>query len=385
MPKSIRILVVDDDFATLDFLRSILELSQEDFEVLGVPSAEEGLLALRHTTFHLLVADIRLPGINGLQMTQKAREIYPGLPVILITGYDLDEIEQDLTELNVVATFTKPLDAEDFLVAVYRALEQLPQTWPADSQEITSLNFPSIPIGIRKRLESLSDDTGAKQVILANVAGEILFNTRGESNQEMLELVAASAFSIDGSFHLSDRLGASEPQTIQFLVGQDIDLYCANIDRQHFLAIFFDAMVRRGRIGTVWVFTRRAIKDLRQRLAEPISSANQKLVASDLSGETVLDEQSQVSIAQHSEVVEVPEPPPSDEDREAAIAVRKTNLPDSVIQDAEPEADIVVPGQILAMEKLLDNMLSEASARRQKDLEAKKMGLLDMEFNTEEE
>ena len=410
MSKSIRILVVDDDFATLDFLRSILELSQEDFEVLGVPSAEEGLLALRHTTFHLLVSDIRLPGINGLQMTQKAREIYPGLPVILITGYDLDEIKQELAGLNLVDTFTKPLDAEDFLAAVYRGLEQLPKTWPADSKEVANPNYPSISLGIRKRLDALSDDTGAKYVILANVAGEILFNTGGESNQEIRELIAASAFSIDGSFHLSDRLGAGEPQTIQFLVGEEIDLYCANIDRQHFLSIFFDAKTRRGRIGTVWVFTRRAIKDLRQRLTEPSLSTKQESLTSDVTEETPLDKQSQITGGQDSEFMEVSDVPQSEANAVTA-AVPKTRLPDLVTQGSEPEGDLAVPGQLLAMEKLLDNMLSEASATRREDIdldaywseafvrdnigdivtsgisldEARKLGLLDKDFNSEEE
>jgi len=45
-------------------------------------------------------------------------------------------------------------------------------------------------------------------------------------------------------------------------------LYCANIGRDYFLAIFFDAQVRRGRIGTVWVFTSRAISSLRTMLVE---------------------------------------------------------------------------------------------------------------------
>jgi CheY-like chemotaxis protein len=343
-------------------------------------------------------------------MTQKAREIYPGLPVILITGYDLEDIEQELAKLNVVDTFTKPLDAEDFLTGVYRALEQLPKTWPIDSQEATNLNYPSIPPGIRKRLEALSDDTGAKYVVLANVTGEILFNTGGESNQEIRELIAASAFSIDSSFHLSDRLGASEPQTIQFLVGQEIDLYCANIDRQHFLAIFFDAMARRGRIGTVWVFTRRAIEDLRQRLAEPISSAKQDLSTAEWPEETPLGQQSQIPGDQRTEVVEVPDVP-QPEANAVATAVAKTRSPDPVTQATEPEGDLTMTGQLVAMEKLLDDVLSEASATRQKDLdldayweeallrdsygdfvtpgisleEARNMGLLDKEFSAEEE
>jgi hypothetical protein len=117
-------------------------------------------------------------------------------------------------------------------------------------------------------LEILRTDTGAQQVVLAAVSGEILSCAGGGVDEVLQKIITATAFSIDSNFHLSDQLGASEPQAIQFLTGEKIDLYCANIGRDYFLAIFFDAQVRRGRIGTVWVFTSRAISNLRSLLVE---------------------------------------------------------------------------------------------------------------------
>ncbi len=268
MSNSHRILVVDDDFATLDFLRSILELSEGDFEVLGVPSAEEGILALRRTDFHLLVADVRLPGMSGLEMVRKAREQKPGIPVIMITGYESVDAQAEATELKVVRYFTKPLDAEDFLNAVTEALEGgFSQVF---DEIIDQPDMPGnlVSLEVSRKLEILRNDTGAQRVVLATVSGEILSCAGSGVDEDLQKIITATAFSIDSNFHLSDQLGASEPQAIQFLVGEKIDLYCANIGRDYFLAIFFDAQVRRGRIGTVWVFTSRAISNLRSLLVE---------------------------------------------------------------------------------------------------------------------
>jgi DNA-binding response OmpR family regulator len=268
MTISHRILVVDDDFATLDFLRSILELSEGDFEVLGVPSAEEGILALRRTDFHLLVADVRLPGMSGLEMVRKAREQKPGLPVIMITGYESIEAQAEAAELKVVKYFTKPLDAEDFLNSVTEALEGGSTLGFDDITVQQDVPGSLVPLEVSRRLEILRTDTGAQRVVLAAVSGEILSCAGGGVDEVLQKIITATAFSIDSNFHLSDQLGASEPQAIQFLTGEKIDLYCANIGRDYFLAIFFDAQVRRGRIGTVWVFTSRAISNLRSLLVE---------------------------------------------------------------------------------------------------------------------
>ncbi len=269
------ILVVDDDFATLDFLRSILELSEGNFEVLGVPSADEGLLALKRARFDLLVADLRLPGMSGIELGRKARQIKQGLPIIIITGYDSPEAEAEAAALGVVSYLTKPLDAEDFLRAVFDAVRDLPRL---DDEELVY----GLPLGgevvlpaVARQLETLRTDTGAERVVLATVSSEILFCAGGRRDEELQKLITAVAFTMVSTFHLSDRLGADEPQSMQFLVGEQADLYCANIDRNYFLSIFFDAQVRRGRIGTVWVFTRRAIKNLRELLEEKGSADDQ--------------------------------------------------------------------------------------------------------------
>ncbi len=424
MSDSHRILVVDDDFATLDFLRSILELSEGDFEVLGVPSAEEGMLALRRANFKLLVADVRLPGMSGLEMARKAREVSPGIPVIMITGYDSPEAEAEAAALGVVSYFSKPLDAEDFLNAVSEAVEGI------HALGIESLEGMERPLGaivsveVSRRLETLRADTGAQRVILATVSGEILACSGSLADEELQRLVTSMAFSMDSSFNLSDRLGAGEPQTIQFLVGDESDLYCANVNREHFLAIFFDAQVRRGRIGTVWVFTRRAIGDLRLLLAEspPQRGGDQ----SDLGVEAPVVSESETSptatgltAVEIAEVVssdlEEEEPDNAGEDEPELQPVRtvESELPREMetevgidqpedieavdqVLNGDVDASEKYPGQVkddpamedLELETFWDNVLHEENQDESEGIsyeEALKRGIISSDFSPEDE
>lgn len=424
MSDSHRILVVDDDFATLDFLRSILELSEGEFEVLGVPSAEEGMLALRRANFNLLVADVRLPGMSGLEMARKAREVSPGIPVIMITGYDSPEAEAEAATLGVVNYFSKPLDAEDFLNAVFEAVEGIHSLGIESMAGLDRLPAARVSVEVSRRLEALRADTGAQRVILATVSGEILACSGSLEDEELQRLVTSMAFSMDSGFNLSDRLGANEPQTIQFLVGDETDLYCANVNREHFLAIFFDAQVRRGRIGTVWVFTRRAIGDLRLMLAE--SPPQIRLDQSDMepeapAGSEIETTQTVTGLTEPDlgEVVspdlETEEPESAGEEDPESQPVRpyESELPgekeiDDGIEHAETydEVDQTLEGDLSAseelqkqgqdapalealdLETLWDSFLQEANQDESEGIsfeEAQKRGIISPDFNPEDE
>lgn len=422
MSDSHRILVVDDDFATLDFLRSILELSEGDFEVLGVPSAEEGMLALRRANFNLLVADVRLPGMSGLEMARKAREVSPGIPVIMITGYDSPEAEAEAAALGVVNYFSKPLDAEDFLNAVFEAVEGIHALGIESMAGMEQPPGALVSVEVSRRLEALRADTGAQRVILATLSGEILECSGSIEDEELQRLVTSMAFSMDSSFNLSDRLGAGEPQTIQFLVGDESDLYCANVNREHFLAIFFDAQVRRGRIGTVWVFARRAIGDLRSMLAEPqpqtedeqpepeapvdseleTSPTAVEQAAPEIAGEVSPDlvEEETESIAEDE-----PEPPPVEsfetelpeeteksagfEHQEEVEAIDQVTNDDSADLGEQADQDKDAPDfEDLDLDAIWDDVLQGGSLDESKGIsfeEALRRGIISPDFNPEDE
>ena len=266
MADAKQILVVDDHFEMLEFLRSMLELSNQDCEVLAVPSAEEGLLELRRSQFDLLITDVRLPGMSGFDLVRRVRALGRKMPVIMITAYSSNQGRKEASDLGVYRYFQKPLDTDSVLTAVHKALHgesvPLPPTKPLAAAPAAT----PVSDHLQRRLDSLRVDTGAMHLTLASTVGEILFSAGDGRQFDLQKLMGIVADNLSNSFLLADELGATEPFTLQYHVGDDFEFYCANVGRGHFLTLFFDMAARRGRIGTIWVFTQRAIKDLRTML-----------------------------------------------------------------------------------------------------------------------
>ncbi len=254
------ILVVDDHFEMLEFLRSMLQLSSQDYEVLAVPSAEEGLLELRRGVFDLLITDVRLPGMSGFDLIRRARRLGLNLPVIIITAYSTSQGRKEAADLEVFHYFQKPLDTDDVLTAVNKALHG--DVSIAASTPVTAVTPFNLTEELRKRLETLRVDTGALQLLLSSIQGKVLHSVGGGPKIDQEKLAAIIARNVSDSFLLAREIGSKEPFTLQYHAGSRLELYCANIGEQYFLTLFFDAAARRGRIGTIWVFTQRAIKDL---------------------------------------------------------------------------------------------------------------------------
>ncbi len=264
-----KILVVDDHFEMLEFLRSMLELSNQDFEVLAVPSAEEGLMELRRVHFDLVITDVRLPGMSGFDLVRRTKSIKSDIPIIMITAYSSAQGQQEAAELGVLRYFPKPLDTDEMLSAVHQALYGKTVTAPrhtAVSQPPATPSPPDLPDRLRKRLDSLRNDTGAAQLILATVAGDVALKVGNGRVANPATIIKILAQTIADSFDLARELDSQEPFTLQFHAGSQTELYAATVGRDYFLAMFFDVQARRGRIGTVWVFAQRAIKELLELL-----------------------------------------------------------------------------------------------------------------------
>ncbi len=264
-----KILVVDDHFEMLEFLRSMLELSNQDFEVLAVPSAEEGLMELRRVHFDLVITDVRLPGMSGFDLVRRTKSIKSDIPIIMITAYSSAQGQQEAADLGVFRYFPKPLDTDEMLSSVHQALYGETVTAPrhtAVSQPPATSSPPALPNRLRKRLDSLRNDTGAAQLILATVAGDVALKVGNGRIANPNAIIKILAQTIADSFDLARELDSQEPFTLQFHAGSQTELYAATVGRDYFLAMFFDVQARRGRIGTVWVFAQRAIKELLELL-----------------------------------------------------------------------------------------------------------------------
>jgi len=115
------ILVVDDDSQLRQSFDKLLH--DEGYEVRTASSGEAGLEAVKQNIPDLVIMDIRMPGMSGMEAFQAMRQIEPKLPVIIMTAFGTTETAIEATKLGAFDYMLKPFDIPDLLVLIEKALE----------------------------------------------------------------------------------------------------------------------------------------------------------------------------------------------------------------------------------------------------------------------
>ena len=115
-----RILITEDE----DSLRSCVAraLRMDGHETVEAADGAEGLEALNDGGFDLLLSDIRMPVMDGIELTHKAAAAHPGLRILLMTGYAEQRERADDLAAKIVDVVSKPFSLPDIRTAVARAL-----------------------------------------------------------------------------------------------------------------------------------------------------------------------------------------------------------------------------------------------------------------------
>ncbi len=117
------ILIVDDDVDLASNLRDILQ--DEGYQVEVTNSGESALVHCRESNASLIIADIKLPDISGVELTRQIETICPTTEVIIITGYaSMDSAIAAVKQRNVIGYHTKPLEMRTMLALVKQVMER---------------------------------------------------------------------------------------------------------------------------------------------------------------------------------------------------------------------------------------------------------------------
>jgi len=115
-----RVLVVDDESSMRELMSKILALGNYDVE-----TAADGSVALdrmRATTYDLLIADLKMPGMDGLTLLRHAKRLNAALPVIIITGFSTESNAIEALNLRASKYLKKPFGIPQVLEAAAEAL-----------------------------------------------------------------------------------------------------------------------------------------------------------------------------------------------------------------------------------------------------------------------
>jgi two-component system, NtrC family, nitrogen regulation response regulator NtrX len=117
-----RILVIDDEAAIRDSLRMILEY--EGYEFLGAASGQDGLAMVERENPDLVFLDIKMPGMDGLEVLQRIKAADETVPVVMISGHATVTTAVDATKLGALDFIEKPLASERVLVTIRNAMDR---------------------------------------------------------------------------------------------------------------------------------------------------------------------------------------------------------------------------------------------------------------------
>lgn len=299
-----RVLIVDDAIDLGRLFQDALKTAHPGMPITVVPSAEEALLESTRLTIDLLVTDIRLPGMSGIELVRKIRVRQPQVKIFMITGIKLDDrTQKQLDELQVDVFRRKPLGIGDFLdacdellgfkpapIAAEPASPVTPTTAARDDELRSALEaaLPGKPVapqekrpagaarpqpeeepaptGLAVQLSHLRSSLGALAALLLDERGHVVAQAGDLPDPALLEsLVAPLGAALSAAARVSYVLGQPHSAVVQAYQGQSLHLVVAPVG-QFGLLIAQRAGVSTLRMALAFEETLNAQPELAQTL-----------------------------------------------------------------------------------------------------------------------
>lgn len=119
-----KLLVIDDELSMREVL-SIM-LAKENYEVLTAADGEEGIRLVREAQPRVVLVDIRLPGMDGLQVLSEIRKIDPQIPVIMVTAISDLKVAQEAEKKGAFGYIVKPFTIREIKSVLQEAEKRIP-------------------------------------------------------------------------------------------------------------------------------------------------------------------------------------------------------------------------------------------------------------------
>ena len=168
------VLLVDDDPALLEALTDALELRIPGITVEPCDAALTAIERLNEASFDLLISDVKMPGMDGLELLSESQKIAPAMPVVLITGHGETDIAVNALRSGAFDLIQKPLDREYVAAAIKRAVETVQlRKEVTEKQKALELHAIELEERVQERTRDLEGALRAKDEFLGLVSHEL--------------------------------------------------------------------------------------------------------------------------------------------------------------------------------------------------------------------
>lgn len=256
------VLIVDDEPRVARYLSETLDGPDYPYRVSVAQSGEEALEVLQVSPVDLLVTDLRMPGMDGMELMRWVQAFSPATRTILITAYGSDDVEAEAHRLEAYAYLTKPFSIADFRQAVEHALQDGIVSQPGFTI-LSAATFEEI----MQQLDALRRDITAHSIVLADMQGQCIGDVGPSPEIDMATLLSLLAGSLSIDDELGRHFGDGEAGSPRYHQGEHFEIYWLPVGQDFFLVIIYDRRIQESRMGLVQLYMRRAIQGLIDTLA----------------------------------------------------------------------------------------------------------------------
>lgn len=143
-----KIVIIDDEAAILDLMSQLCR--RLGHEVSSYQTGKDGMEAIAQMQPELLIVDLRIGDMNGLQIIERCQQAHPGMAVIMVTGYGSVETAVEAMKLGAFDYLTKPFELDDLQRTVNRAIESVGA--PVSVSQQTRKEFEEVSLATETRL-----------------------------------------------------------------------------------------------------------------------------------------------------------------------------------------------------------------------------------------
>jgi DNA-binding response OmpR family regulator len=272
-----KILVVDDSPQISKALSDLLSAS--GYAVRTAPSAERALQILESAKFDLIITDLKMTGMTGIDLARQVLQKWPKLPVVILTGFgDMDSVIHAL-RLGVADYLKKPFSIDEVMSVVEREIGKSKDRQAAPVEAKPSEKPPRLYIFGQRDLEQieavlsrLRAQATAESAMLVEQAGYVIAAKGMSSGADVEPLSNLIASSRSTSASLASLLGEAQDFSTSYMEGQRVSVYTTSLGRDLYLAVIVPKGTKQG---LVWLYAKEAAVEI-DRMVQRATDAMQR-------------------------------------------------------------------------------------------------------------
>ena len=135
------VLIVDDEKIEREGIKYLLSMEKGKRSLYEAANGKQALQILRTESIDLLLTDIKMPHMDGLELSRRAKELFPDIQIVIFSGYNDFTFAQEAIRYGVTDYILKPVDPDNFHETIQRAEKSIYDRREQESQERRKQNF----------------------------------------------------------------------------------------------------------------------------------------------------------------------------------------------------------------------------------------------------